>query len=80
MNINEAIKRMRFDTRLVDWNLKHENITQSDIESHLSSLEDCSSLSEKLSFEEETEETAAPAEVQEQPQMDSGNSNPFGQQ
>lgn len=42
MGLNEELEKMKFDTRLVDWNLKHKKIKEGDLKKHLSELPDCS--------------------------------------
>lgn len=40
MGLNEDVKKMTFDTRLIDWHLKYGRITKQELSKYLSGLED----------------------------------------
>jgi hypothetical protein len=48
MPLNDDVKRLSFDTRLVDWNMKYGNITKEQLESHLKELPDVAQKVEKM--------------------------------
>ena len=48
--LNTAIKRMKFDNRMLDYNLKQGFITTSEYEEYLSSLNDLSESSKAMQF------------------------------
>ena len=52
--LNGHIEKLKYDTRLVDWNLKHGNLTESDIESYYNGLEDLSRMAEAVDLEDES--------------------------
>ena len=52
MNINKAIENMKFDVRLVDYNIKHSILTEADVKSQENNLPDSSSACEPLRFTE----------------------------
>ena len=43
MGLREEIEKLKLDTRLLDWNLKHNRITPEELQKHLASLPDLSS-------------------------------------
>ena len=53
MALNEDVKRLSFDTRLVDWNIKYNQITPDQLQKHLKDLPDLSDKMERLTIEEE---------------------------
>ena len=44
--LDEEIKKMKFDTRLMDWNIKQGILKKADIDAHLKSLPDSKDNSE----------------------------------
>ena len=42
MKHNEALEKNKFDTRLINWNLKRGLITEADLQEYKDSLQDCS--------------------------------------
>ena len=55
MSLKTEFDKLKFDTRMLDINLNSKKINQSDINSHLSSLEDSSSNSTHVSIDEKPE-------------------------
>lgn len=41
MKLNDSIKSLLFDARLVEWNLKHGKLTPDEVQKYLKSLPDC---------------------------------------
>lgn len=48
MSLSDAMKKLKFDSRLNDFMVKAGEITQKDIDNHLNNLEDVAHNSEKL--------------------------------
>ena len=42
MKFSDLLEQFRFDKRLVDWNIKHGVINNTDLEKHLSTVTDSS--------------------------------------
>ncbi len=42
MALNEALKKLKFDTRLTEWYLKNNLMTQDELKNHLKELVDVS--------------------------------------
>ncbi len=40
MSLDKAMKNLKFDKRLVDWGLRHGQLTQEELKKHLESLPD----------------------------------------
>ncbi|MCK6598774.1 MAG: hypothetical protein L6Q37_10455 [Bdellovibrionaceae bacterium] len=40
MALNEALKKLKFDSRLTEWYLKNNLLTQEELQKHLSELPD----------------------------------------
>lgn len=40
MNLKDSLDKMKFDTRLVDWNIANKVITQDELDKHISKLGD----------------------------------------
>lgn len=56
MGLNDDVKRLAYDTRLIDWNLKYGQIQQTELNKHLSQLEDLSSQCTHIDLEEEQQD------------------------
>ena len=56
MSLKEEIEKMKYDQRLVGWNIKNHFISEEDYKSHLSQLQDKTHLSETLSFDSDSKE------------------------
>ena len=56
MSLKKEIEGMKYDKRLLEWNIRNQVITKKDLEDHLSRLEDKSNASESLSFESNEDE------------------------
>ena len=56
MSLSKCLEKLKFDTRMTDWNLTQKKVNQQDIQKHLKSLDDVSHLSEPLQIEEEQQE------------------------
>lgn len=59
MDLHEALDMVKFDKRLVDWNLKQGIISQADYEKHMKSLQDLVAHSEVVTLEGEGDEDDA---------------------
>lgn len=53
MELHEALQMVKYDTRLIDWNLKQGLITQEEYDKHVKSLPDTADRSQKLDLEVE---------------------------
>ena len=51
MSFHKAMKEMKFDVRLLEFNLANGVITKEEYEKQMASLQDCQSQSETLSVE-----------------------------
>jgi hypothetical protein len=49
---NDGVMPHEFDSRMVEWNLKHNRITKDQLKTHLASLPDDSANSETLELDE----------------------------
>ena len=52
-NLNKSNEEMKFDSRMIDWNLKSGLITQQEYEAHLQQLADESANATHFTLEEE---------------------------
>ena len=52
MSLDKAMKNLKYDTRLAEYNLNNGLITKQELEKHLATLPDDSSKSEPLKIEE----------------------------
>lgn len=52
MSLKTEFNKLKFDTRMLDINLNDKLISQSEIDAHLSSLEDCSSNAIKVEIDD----------------------------
>lgn len=53
MSLYEDLENLKFDTRMIDWNLIQKKINPQDIQKNLDALEDVSHLSKPLQLDEE---------------------------
>ncbi len=51
MSLNNSLKKMKYDLRLLEWNLANKKITQEDYKKHLEALEDISANADTIPFE-----------------------------
>ncbi len=52
MSLDKALKNLKFDVRMTEFNLKNGVITKEELNAHLGQLNDSGNNSEKLSLEE----------------------------
>jgi hypothetical protein len=52
MSLNDDVKKLAFDKRLIDWNLKYGVITESEVHAFLKSLEDSSANALQVDLED----------------------------
>lgn len=57
MSFDKAMNKMKFDTRLLEYNFSQGYISKEDYNKHLTQLEDCAHLIDTSSSEEEIEES-----------------------
>ncbi len=50
MSLSDAMKKLRYDVRLTDYEIKFGELQQKDLEKHLSELEDVSYNAETISI------------------------------
>ena len=50
-NLERALNHLRFDERLIDWNLQNGIISQSELDTHLNSLQDVHSEAIKIDID-----------------------------
>lgn len=58
MALEKAMKILKFDSRMTEWNLRHGNLTQEELKKHLGSLEDCSSNVVTVRLDEKSSESS----------------------
>ncbi len=51
MDLHEALQVVKYDTRLIDWNLKQGLITQADYDKHIKALQDVADRSVVVDLE-----------------------------
>lgn len=54
MSLNKALENMKFDSRLLDLNLRLGRLTQEEYDAHIKSLEDLEKNAEKIDIEDST--------------------------
>lgn len=54
MSLKESIEGLKYDARMVDINLKSQNLNAAEWQKHLEKLPDLSSNCEPVEFEDET--------------------------
>ena len=59
-SLNVSIERMKFDTRMIDYNIKQEVVTLSEYKQHLSQLPDLADEALPIEFEPTVEQQAPP--------------------
>ncbi|MCB0392672.1 MAG: hypothetical protein KDD58_15385 [Bdellovibrionales bacterium] len=52
-HLDTALENLKFDSRMIDWNIKNGLLTQEELKAHLDSLKDTAANSESLEIEEE---------------------------
>jgi len=52
MSLDNAMKNMKFDLRLIEFNIRTGQLTKEEVQKYLQSLPDSSANSEKLDIEE----------------------------
>ncbi len=52
MSLDKALKNLKFDVRMTEFNVNNGVITKDELKAHLSQLPDSGNNSEKLSIEE----------------------------
>ena len=53
-NLDKALDSLKFDSRMVEWNVQNGVITNEQLQTHLSQLKDMSPQIEKLEFNEDS--------------------------
>lgn len=48
MSLKEEMEKMKYDRRLLNWNIKNNILNEEELKKHLSQLEDRSELSDSL--------------------------------
>ena len=48
MSLDKAIRNLKFDVRMTEFNMNHSVLSKDDHQKHLSQLEDCSGNAEPL--------------------------------
>ena len=61
MSLSKAMKNLKFDKRMIEWNLRHGSFSKQELEEHLSSLPDIGDQAVPLDFENDGESGQAPA-------------------
>lgn len=51
MELHEALARIKFDKRLLDWHMRQGTITQAEVDKHLSALPDSKAQALELDIE-----------------------------
>ena len=58
MGLNEALAKLKFDKRLLDYHLKNNILKKEEVEGHLSKLEDTAQNSETLNLGGDKEDSS----------------------
>lgn len=56
MTLDKALKNMKYDTRLVEWHIKNNQLSKEELEKHLQQLPDCGGNIDLISFSKEESE------------------------
>lgn len=51
MGLQNSLKHLKLDSRMVQWNLKNGKLTQAELDAHLNSLPDLKDRSESINLE-----------------------------
>jgi len=51
MELHEALQRVKFDKRLLDWHIRRGDITQAEVDKHIASLPDSKAQALELDIE-----------------------------
>ena len=57
MTLDKALKNMKFDTRLVDWHIKNNQLTKEELEQHLKQLPDSGQNIDLINLSKEDDST-----------------------
>ena len=60
-DLPEILKKLKFDKRMLNWNLRQKLLTEKEYQKHLDSLEDSSHLKAENTIPEEKEEDSSGA-------------------
>ena len=52
MDLNKALENMKYDSRMMDWNVKQGLVKTEELESHAKALPDSASLCEPVTLED----------------------------
>lgn len=52
-SLDRALANLKFDSRMVDWNIQNGLITKVEFDKHLNDLKDLTQQTQKLEFEED---------------------------
>lgn len=55
VDLGKCLDNLKFDHRMVDWNVRQGTLSKDEWKKHVSSLPDLANQSEKLNFEFETD-------------------------
>lgn len=53
MSLSDAMKNLKFDSRMAEFNLKNGQLTEKEYQDHINKLEDVASNAEKLDLSNE---------------------------
>ncbi len=56
MSLDKAIKNLKFDVRMKEININNNVLTEAELKKHIEQLPDLSHTTEKIVFEDETQE------------------------
>jgi hypothetical protein len=62
MSLDKSLQAMKFDTRLVDINLRSGALTKEDLKKHIEQLPDLTDKCEKLNLEDSSSEEQEPVQ------------------
>ncbi|MCB9026705.1 MAG: hypothetical protein H6625_10335 [Bdellovibrionaceae bacterium] len=54
-SLDRALENLKYDSRMVDWNIQNGLITKVELEKHLNDLKDLSHQTQKLNLKEESD-------------------------
>ena len=62
MALNKDLEKLKFDKRMIEWNFNQKQITPSDVQKYLKSLEDISQWGQPMFQEKEKKDDSSSVE------------------
>ncbi|MCB0355614.1 MAG: hypothetical protein KDD40_01320 [Bdellovibrionales bacterium] len=54
-HLDTALANLKFDSRMIDWNIKNGLLTKEELQTYLNSLKDCSGNTVNIDLEEDSD-------------------------